>query len=76
MIDLMKESVKGYFLLNAAASRDFDPCTGLPGRLRDIGIQESDLHDLALQGMANRTVAQNPRPITEAELETLLRQAW
>jgi maleylacetate reductase len=49
---------------------------GLPRRLRDIGIQESDLHDLALQGMANRTVAQNPRPITEAELESLLRQAW
>ncbi len=49
---------------------------GLPRRLRDIGIQEADLHDLALQGMANRTVAQNPRPITEAELEILLRQAW
>jgi alcohol dehydrogenase class IV len=50
---------------------------GLPGRLRDIGIQESDLHDLALQGMANRTVAQNPRPVADAaELEILLRRAW
>jgi maleylacetate reductase len=48
----------------------------LPWRLRDIGVLEANLHDLALQGMANRTVAQNPRPITEAELESLLRRAW
>jgi maleylacetate reductase len=49
---------------------------GLPRRLRDIGIQEVDLPELARLGMANRTVAQNPRPITEAELESLLRRAW
>jgi alcohol dehydrogenase class IV len=50
---------------------------GLPRRLRDIGVREDDLHELALQGMANRTVAQNPRPVADAaELEILLWQAW
>jgi alcohol dehydrogenase class IV len=50
---------------------------GLPRRLRDVGVRETDLHDLALQGMTNRTIAQNPRPVADAaELESLLRQAW
>jgi maleylacetate reductase len=49
----------------------------LPGRLRDVGVQESDLPRLAEIAFQNRTVQNNPKPITEvAQLEQLLRDAW
>jgi len=50
---------------------------GLPQRLRDVGVQEGDLTHLARMAMQNRTVRNNPEPITEvAQLEGLLRAAW
>jgi maleylacetate reductase len=50
---------------------------GLPQRLRDLGVLESDLPGLARLAMANRTVQNNPRPIKDAaEIEALLRAAW
>ena len=51
----------------------------LPGRLRDAGValQESDLPNLAQLAFQNRTVQNNPKPITEpAQIESLLRDAW
>lgn len=49
----------------------------LPARLRDLGIEERQLPDLARMAFASRTVQQNPRPIGDvAEIETLLRAAW
>jgi alcohol dehydrogenase class IV len=51
----------------------------LPGRLRDAGVvlRETDLPDLAQLAYQNRTVQNNPKPITEpAQIETLLRAAW
>jgi maleylacetate reductase len=51
----------------------------LPQRLRDAGVdlKESDLPDLAQLAFQNRTVQNNPRPITEpVQIETLLRNAW
>jgi maleylacetate reductase len=51
----------------------------LPQRLRDagVGLRESDLPHLAQLGFQNRTVQNNPKPITEpAQIETLLRNAW
>ncbi|HEX9333534.1 MAG TPA: iron-containing alcohol dehydrogenase [Anaerolineales bacterium] len=49
----------------------------LPQRLRDAGIGQSDLHDLAQLAFQNRTVQNNPKRITEpAQIETLLRNAW
>jgi maleylacetate reductase len=49
----------------------------LPARLRDLGIKERQLPDLARMAFASRTVRQNPRPIGDvAEIETLLRAAW
>lgn len=51
----------------------------LPQRLRDAGVnlKESDLPALAQMAFQNRTVQNNPKPITEpAQIETLLRAAW
>jgi maleylacetate reductase len=49
----------------------------LPQRLRDAGVAESDLSRLAQIAFQNRTVQNNPNPITEpAQIETLLREAW
>ncbi len=49
----------------------------LPGRLRDIGVREEQLPELARMAFANRTVQNNPKPITDmAQLEELLRLAW
>lgn len=49
----------------------------LPQRLRDVGVQEADLPQLAQLAFQNRTVQNNPKPITDpAQLETLLRTAW
>lgn len=51
----------------------------LPQRLRDVDValRESDLPRLAQIAFQNRTILNNPKPITgPAELETLLRDAW
>jgi alcohol dehydrogenase class IV len=51
----------------------------LPQRLRDAGValQESELPNLAQLGFQNRTVQNNPKPITDAaQIEQLLRDAW
>jgi maleylacetate reductase len=51
----------------------------LPQRLRDAGVplQQSDLAHLAQLAFQNRTVQNNPKPITEpAQIEALLRAAW
>jgi maleylacetate reductase len=49
----------------------------LPQRLRDVGIQEADLPRLAQIAFQNRTVQNNPKPVTDvAQIEGLLREAW
>jgi len=66
-------------VIAAAAQRIFDLVgqMNLPQRLRDAGVKESDLPHLARLGFQNRSVQNNPRPITEAaQLERLLREAW
>jgi maleylacetate reductase len=45
--------------------------------LRDVGVSESDLPRLAQIAFQNRTVQNNPKPITDLmQLEQLLRDAW
>jgi alcohol dehydrogenase class IV len=40
-------------------------------------LKESDLRDLAELAFQNRTVQNNPKPITEpAQIEMLLKNAW
>jgi maleylacetate reductase len=49
----------------------------LPQRLRDTGVHESDLPRLSQLAIQNRTVQNNPKPITDVtQLESLLRAAW
>jgi len=49
----------------------------LPQRLREVGVSKADLPRLAQLAFENRTVQNNPKPITDvAQLESLLRGAW
>jgi alcohol dehydrogenase len=49
----------------------------LPQRLRDAGVKEDDLPHFAQLAFQNRTVQNNPKPVTDAaQLEKLLRDAW
>jgi maleylacetate reductase len=49
----------------------------LPQRLRDAGVQQTDLPRIAQLAFQNRTVQNNPKPITSAsQIEELLHEAW
>jgi maleylacetate reductase len=49
----------------------------LPQHLRDVGVREADLPQLAQLAFQCRTVQNNPKPITSVEqIEDLLRTAW
>jgi len=49
----------------------------LPQHLRDVGVQDADLPQLAQLALQSRAVQSNPRPITEAaQVEAVLRAAW
>ncbi len=49
----------------------------LPQHLRQVGIKETDLPGLAELAFQNRTVQNNPKPITDAiQIERLLQEAW
>jgi len=49
----------------------------LPQRLRDVGVPEADLPQLAQLAFQSRTVQSNPKPITSAaQIEEVLRAAW
>src|SRR6266508_615766 len=68
-------------VMEAMAQKIFDLVgqMNLPQRLRDAGVnlKESDLPQLAQIAFQNRTVQNNPKPITEpAPIEILLRAAW
>ncbi len=62
-----------------AIARVHDLIAGLnlPQHLRDVGVQEADLPQLAQLALQSRAVQNNPRPVTNAaEIEELLRAAW
>jgi len=66
-------------VVEASAERIFDLVgqMHLPQRLRDAGVKEADLPRLAQIGFQNRTVQNNPQPITDvSQIEGLLREAW
>jgi len=49
----------------------------LPQHLRNVGVQEADLPQLAQLALQSRAVQSNPRPITKAaQVEAVLRAAW
>ncbi len=63
-----------------SAARSIAELTGrmnLPQRLRDAGVSKADLPRLADLAFENRTVRNNPKPITSAaQIERLLQAAW
>ncbi len=66
-------------VVEAAAQKVFDLVgqMGLPQHLREVGVEEADLPHLAQLGFQNKTVQNNPKPVTSIEqIEELLRQAW
>lgn len=49
---------------------------GLPQKLREVGVHETALPDLARLALNNSAVKNNPRPATEVELEAIFRAAY
>ncbi len=49
---------------------------GLPARLSEIGVDEGELEVVARMAPGNGNVAANPRPLGEADVLALLRDAW
>ena len=48
----------------------------VPQRLRDAGVPEAILDEVAAEAAGNATVQNNPKPVTEPDLRELLRVAW
>jgi maleylacetate reductase len=61
-----------------AVGREVEELTALGGttRLRDLGVPESDLPDLAEAAAGRAGNCANPRPATAAEIQELLRAVW
>jgi alcohol dehydrogenase class IV len=50
---------------------------GIPRRLRDLGVRQSQLHEMAEKAIAIRRVIRvNPRPVTVEDLESILLAAY
>lgn len=49
---------------------------GLPGTLREAGVDEGDLAAIARLSQSNRNVTSNPRPVSEADALGILQAAW
>jgi maleylacetate reductase len=49
---------------------------GLPGRISELGIDEAELEVVARLSQGHRTIAGNPRPVTEDDALAILRAAW
>ena len=48
----------------------------VPHGLRDAGVPEAILDEVAAEAAASATVQNNPKPVTEPDLRELLRAAW
>ena len=62
----------------AAAGRDVEELAALGGvtRLRELGVPETDLPELAEAAAGRAGNRANPRPATAPEIEELLRSVW
>ena len=49
---------------------------GLPGRLSEAGVAETDLEAVARLSQSNQNVGRNPRPVSEADALAILQAAW
>ncbi len=76
-IELSGNSPAGTVELMAQSISKLTSKMNLPQRLREVGVKKSDLPRLAQIAFKNRSVQNNPKPITEAaQIEGLLREAW
>ena len=66
------ESARG----SVEAVRELQATLGLPTKLRDVGVPESGLADLAEDAMHERGTGFNPRKVTKDEVIALYRTAW
>jgi alcohol dehydrogenase class IV len=48
----------------------------LPQRLRDVKVEQSELHEIAQAVMSDYMMANLPRPVSQQEVLTLLQEAW
>ena len=48
----------------------------LPQRLRDVGVVEAELAEIAQLTMSDYMMANLPRPMAETEVHDLLRSVW
>jgi maleylacetate reductase len=48
----------------------------LPARLRDVGVRETDLELVARLAANSKTVQNNPKKISEAEMQNFLSEMW
>jgi maleylacetate reductase len=60
----------------AAGVADLVARLGLPQRLRDLGVAQSDLGAVAAAAMPSPAVRANPKPISQAQVLEVLRSAW
>jgi maleylacetate reductase len=56
--------------------RSFVASLGLPGALREVGVAESDLPDLAPRVLNDGMTPFNPKPVSLEDIEALLRAAY
>lgn len=59
-----------------AAVRNLSTDCGVPQRLRDVGVTEAALDDLAATSLTDAAIFTNPRQATQAELREVLQAAW
>lgn len=61
----------------ADAVRDLVASLGQPGTLRDVGVGQGQLDDIAAKSMHDRCIHTNPRKITDAaQVREILDMAW
>jgi alcohol dehydrogenase class IV len=48
----------------------------LPQRLRDVGVRNDELADIARSTLSDYMIANAPKPVSEHEVLALLQQAW
>ena len=50
---------------------------GMPSRLREVGVAEDGIKQIALDTMTDFAITRNVRPVNDAsELDELLKQIW
>jgi len=60
----------------ADAMAEFVSRLPLPQRLRDVGVRNDELADIARSTLSDYMIANSPKPVSEQEVLVLLQEAW